>query len=342
MDTKKRILKYLEDKEFVTGKELSEFLGISRQATNKHLKQLIQNGSMVKDGTTKGAVYTSPSHRKRVQSVRRFEKTFSLLGLEEDKVFHELASFLNLRHELSTCASDIANYAFTEILNNAIEHSASGKCLVTVSLDHYNFNFRIRDFGIGIFHSIAAKFGLSDENAAIGELIKGKTTTMKEKHTGEGIFFTSKSADVVLFRSHKINLIFDNLKRDVFVEERKFTKGTEVAFSVSKRSKRRLDKLFTHFAPEEFDYRFERTRVLVRLFHKDYVSRSEAKRLLHGLDKFKEIILDFEGVKSIGQGFADEIFRVFRKAHPGVTVKTENLSPTLEPITRHVVDNKLK
>jgi DNA-binding MarR family transcriptional regulator len=340
MNTKEKILKYIKEKQSVTGKELSEFLGISRQAVNKHLKELIHNDSIVKEGITRGAVYRFASARKKIRTLKRLKKSYFLQGLEEDKVFQELGALLSLNHELSKGASTIAHYGFTEILNNAIDHSFSDKCSVDVSLDPYGFNFRIRDFGIGIFYSIFTKFNLPDENAVIGELIKGQTTTMKERHSGEGIFFTSKAADTIFFRSHKIKLIFDNLKKDVFVEERKFIKGTEVDFSINRRSKRRLDKIFSTFAPEEFDYRFERTRVLVKLFHQNYVSRSEAKRLLYGLDKFSEIILDFEGVKSMGQGFADELFRVFRNAHPNIILKIENLSPILKPIINHVVDNK--
>ena len=228
------------------------------------------------------------------------------------------------------------------MLNNVIDHSKSDKCLVEVKIDTYNIKFVIRDYGIGIFFSIYTKFKLNDEFDAVGELLKGKTTTMEEKHTGEGIFFTSKVSDIIFFRSHKIKLSFDNQKRDVFVEEKRYIKGTEVSFNISKRSKRRLDEIFSQFAPEEFDYRFDRTKALVKLFHQDYVSRSEAKRLLYGLDKFKEIILDFKGVKSIGQGFADEIFRVFKKAHPDKVIKIENLNPSLKPIIDHVVDNKIK
>jgi hypothetical protein len=51
-------------------------------------------------------------------------------------------------------------------------------------------------------------------------------------------------------------------------------------------------------------------------------------------------VLDFKGVRSIGQGFADEIFRVFAKSHPHITLKPENLSPALRPMISHVVDNK--
>ena len=342
MDAKEKIFNYIEKNQSATGKQLSEYLGISRQAVNKHLKKLIENDRVVKEGITRGAIYRIPSAYKKVRFKKSIEKTYALSGLEEDKVFHELAPLLNLKNELSDRAFKIVSYAFTEMLNNAIDHSESEKCTIEWLIDSYQVGFRIRDFGIGLFYSIFTKFNLDDENAAVGELLKGKTTTMEEKHTGEGIFFTSKASDIIFFRSHKIKLSFDNQKKDVFVEEMRFIKGTEVSFNISKRSKRRLDEIFSHFAPEEFDYRFDRTRALVKLFHQDYVSRSEAKRLLYGLDKFKEIILDFKGVKSIGQGFADEIFRVFKKTHPDKVIKIENLNPSLKPIIDHVVDNKIK
>ena len=48
------------------------------------------------------------------------------------------------------------------------------------------------------------------------------------------------------------------------------------------------------------------------------------------------MVLDFKGVHSIGQGFADEIFRVFAKRHPEITITTENTNPVLEAMLRHV------
>ena len=179
---------------------------------------------------------------------------------------------------------------------------------------------------------------MTDENSAIGELIKGKTTTMSEKHTGEGVFFSSKSGDKVIFRSHQINLIFDNINHDIFVEKKRFIQGTEVTFEIGRASKRELDKIFRNYAPADFDYKFKKTLVYVKLFQKEYISRSEARRLLTGLDKFKEIILDFKGVASLGQGFADEVFRVFKNQHPEIIIKSENINPILNSIIKHVVD----
>jgi len=329
---------YIKKKKSVSGSELTDSFGISRQALNKHLKALIQKRKVAKVGTTKGAVYKIA---RRASPKRHFRKNYLLKNLEEDKVFAEIDLFLKLRKKLRENVFDIVNYAFTEILNNAIDHSRSKKCSVEVGLDQYSCNFKIRDLGIGIFYSVYSKLNLQDENSAVGELIKGKTTTAKEKHTGEGVFFTSKSGDNVAFRSHRTNLIFDNVKRDIIVEEKKFMNGTEVDFTVGRASSRLIDRIFKQYAPEAFDYKFEKTRVFVKLFQKEYISRSEAKRLLSGLDKFKEIVLDFIGVKALGQGFVDEVFRVFQKQHPDITIKIENLSPILASIIKHVVDNKI-
>ena len=69
-------------------------------------------------------------------------------------------------------------------------------------------------------------------------------------------------------------------------------------------------------APTEFN----KTRAVIRLFAigTDFVSRSQAKRLVHGLEAFREVVFDFNGVNLVGQGFADEVFRVWAKEHPEV------------------------
>ncbi len=339
MDTKENVLKYIKQKGAASGKEIADALGFSRQAINKHLIHLIHQNLVVKTGSTKFAKYSLASAVSKKPPAQKLKRKFDLANLEEDRVFNTMAQALNLKRNLTKNAFEIFNFAFTEMLNNAIDHSQSEGCAVEVTLDPYRCSFCVRDFGIGIFYSIFTKFNLSDETAAIGEVVKGKRTTLPERHTGEGIFFTSKAGDTIIFRSHKTAIIFDNIKRDIHIEEKKSIKGTEVTFAINCHSKRKLAAVFGHFAPEEFDYNFEKTRVSVILQQGQYISRSEAKRLLAGLDRFKVVVLDFKGVRSLGQGFADEIFRVFKKNHPDITITIENLSPTLRPIIQNVVDN---
>lgn len=341
MGTRDRILDNIRKQGEMTGPELSELLGLSRQAINKHVRALIREGKVVKVGVTRGVVYRH-APRRGAPAEKRLRKTYVLKGLEEDGVFQEASRTLGLRSSLSRSAREILSYAFTEMLNNAIEHSESGKCEIVIAMDQYTVRFNVKDFGIGIFNSIATKFDLTDENAAVGELIKGKTTTMRERHSGEGVFFTSKCADRMSIRSHRVELVFDNQVKDVFVNEKRFLRGTDVAFEIRRRSRKSINKIFAVYAPEEFGYQFEATRVYVKLFQTEYVSRSEARRLLIGLERFKRIKLDFKGVKSMGQGFADEVFRVFLDKYPDIEIETENLGHSLRTMVHHVVDSGSK
>lgn len=336
---KEKILDYINKHGPVSGTAISKIFNVSRQAVNKHLKTLIEKGEICKEGSTKGALYANAGQSEQKKRIAVFKKRYQLNGAEEHTIFEQFESVLNLRKNLRKNVYEIVRYAFTEIMNNAIEHSHSRYCDVEGILEPYSCRFIIRDYGIGVFFSICQTFNLEDENNAVLELLKGKKTTMEKRHSGEGIFFTSKSGDHVAFRSHKIQISFENTAGDVFLKTLKFRKGTEVIFEISRRSRRLINEIFNKYAPEKYDYKFEKTRVYVKLIQKELVSRSEAKRLLSGLDKFKEVVLDFQGVTMLGQGFADEIFRVFRKQYPDTIIKIENLSPGLTPVISHIVDN---
>jgi hypothetical protein len=42
------------------------------------------------------------------------------------------------------------------------------------------------------------------------------------------------------------------------------------------------------------------------------------------LENFTSVDFDFSGVETMQQGFADEVFRVWRLAHPGVAVSVSH------------------
>ncbi len=69
---------------------------------------------------------------------------------------------------------------------------------------------------------------------------------------------------------------------------------------------------------------------LERSKHQDLISRSEAKRVLSRFERFREVLLDFKGVSSIGQAFADEIFRVFKQSHPDVVILAIDTTPEVD------------
>jgi hypothetical protein len=129
---------------------------------------------------------------------------------------------------------------------------------------------------------------------------------------------------------------WNRARDDVFVSRQRFLKGTDVRFSVQRSTRSRLEQVFGEFAPEDYDFQFRKTKVLVKLLQRDYVSRSEARRLVANLEKFREVVLDFRDVKSVGQGFTDEVFRVFARRHPGVEITVENTNSLIDAMIRHV------
>jgi len=332
VDAKRKILAYLARRRAATGSELRSHLGVSRQALSVHARSLIEAGKLVRSGAARGARYML---RDRAPPPAVVSRALRIRGLDEARAWDEIATGLNLRRALRPNVEAIAHYAFTEMLNNAIEHSKESRCSIRFQLEPGMVSFEVRDPGIGVFHSIASKLRLEDEHAALVELLKGRTTTMREAHTGEGIFFTSRVADRFALRSHRIQVEWSRVKDDVFVSAPRFLRGTTVSFAIGRSSRRRLEEVFGEFAPEEYDFQFQKTKVLVKLLQRDFVSRSEAKRLTTNLEKFSEIVLDFRDVNSVGQGFADEVFRVFARRHPAIKIATENTNAAVDAMIRH-------
>lgn len=330
--TRDTILELIEKHGSVGSKVLADQLSISRQAVNAHLRALLDAGLIAKSGSTRNALYHPAGRTAPEQS---FAGDFPLPELDEHRVYQRMSLSLNLPSQLKEDVEQIAAYTFTEMLNNAIDHSGSKKAHVKAALTPGKLEFEIKDWGIGAFASIRHKLGLADEQEAMIELVKGRTTTMPEAHTGEGIFFTARVADRLVLRSHNTQLEWRRDGDDVFASAPRWTKGTRVLVQIRRDSRAKLEKVFSRFAPEEFDYQFRKTTVQVKLLGRSYVSRSEAKRLLHKLEKFRVIELDFRGVESIGQGFADEVFRVFRNDHPDSAIVPVNANPAIEAMIKH-------
>ncbi|MCP4469403.1 MAG: DUF4325 domain-containing protein [Gammaproteobacteria bacterium] len=335
-DNKQAILDFLEQLGVASSRQLCERLGISRQALNLHIRELINCGKIIKTGATRSARYYLTESGPRPE---KFNKTLRLANLDESAVYDGLATTLNLKSVLSFDQESIVHYGFTEMLNNAIDHSKTDKCEIAVSLDAAKIEFKIRDRGIGVFHSIASRFSLEDEHAAMIELIKGKTTTMPDAHSGEGIFFTSNAADKFTLRSHNMQLVWDKFKDDVFVSQPRYSKGTLVHFVLSRSSRTKLETVFSRFAPKEFDFEFSKTKFMIKLLKPEYISRSEAKRLVVNLDKFREVELDFKNVSQLGQGFADEVFRIFASKNPQTALKVSNANSSIQAMISHAINS---
>jgi anti-sigma regulatory factor (Ser/Thr protein kinase) len=294
---------------------------------------LEEEGKIVLIGKTNKAHYVKADKdfvlaaKKEILSIHKKVKNQSI---SEDTVLKQISQdtgiFIGLRKNIE----NILNYAFTEMLNNAIEHSQSEEIEIKFQKKDGLVKFEIADFGIGIFNNIMQKRGLANELEAIQDLLKGKQTTSPQRHTGEGVFFTSKLADAFIISSSNKKLIYNNIIEDIFPQDIKFRTGTKVTFSISENSKRDLNDVFKEYSGDNFE--FDTTKVAVRLYKMGniYISRSQAKRIMSGLDKFKTVILDFRHINAIGQGFADQIFRVWHNEYPGIDIEAVNSNENID------------
>ncbi len=343
METKDQILRFVGEKKSIRAADVVRFAGISRQAAAKHLRELVASKRLLKEGSTRNACYI-PFHPGKAVSLKMpgTVLVFKLRGLEEDRVFEQLAHKMNLRKRLPPAVFKIVQYAFTEMLNNAIDHSKAAKVRIEAHLEGGGFTFHVSDRGIGAFESVRKKFKFKNAYEAAEHLLKGKQTTAPKQHSGQGIFFTSRIADHFVLESRALKLDVNNLMQDSALLDIKPVQGTKVLFSIRQRSRKDLKQLFDAYT--DSDLIFDKTEVKIRLSKAsgEYVSRSEARRILFGLEKFKRIILDFDRVQGVGQGFADEVFRVFSKRYPHIQLEPIHMSPSVDFIVRRARHESLQ
>lgn len=335
MDIQKLIRDRIKKSGKVTVAEIVQKTGFSRAYVHRFFQELVESGTLARVGYANRAHYVF-SDTKALEKARRgvlsIARTLENQDLEEDAVFdlilRDTGIFIgiaeNVRHAL--------DYAFTEMLNNAIEHSRSPKIKIDMQRDASSIRFDIIDWGIGIFENLIHTRHLQSTQEAIQDLLKGKQTTVPEAHTGEGIFFTRRIADIFIIRSSTKKLFFNNVKNDFTISTIKQIHGTRITFTIARNAKKELREIFKAYTTESFE--FGVTEVVVRLYHaggtNTFISRSQARRVLYGLEKFKKIILDFNGVVAIGQGFADEVFRIWHVHHPDKEIVVQNANQDIE------------
>lgn len=342
MLTKEKILDIARKGGKVSTGDLAGHFGVSRQYASGLVSELVREGRLFKIGKTRGAFYVSPAYLKKNPGIipNYYSKSLENKGLEEHRVLEDIENSLQRLKKLPDNIRSIFTYAFSEMLNNAIEHSKSGKISVEVNMGGETLSFQVRDYGIGVFRNVMKQRKLKSELEAIQDLLKGKTTTTPKSHSGEGIFFTSKVGDVFTLESFRQGLIVDNTLPDVFVEEpRGSPRGTLVKFQIGLNSKRRLNDVFKKYTNigKGSDYGFDKTEVYIKLYTIGgvYISRSQARRVLAGLDKFRVVVLDYDKVPVVGQAFTDEIYRVFKNKHPDIKIESVNMQDGVRFMVEH-------
>lgn len=326
---KKAIVQYLlekiNDRAPNIIKLVSETFAINQNTVHTYIKELMHDGVIkrVKRGTYELVAETV---------LYTFERSKNEL-LDEQVIYDE-----NLRHhfrELPENVKGIWEYILGEMINNVIDHSDAEELCIAIKKDALITTVFIIDDGIGIFRKIKEHFGYRSLDDAICELFKGKLTTDPERHSGEGIFFSSKLADSFLILSDEKIFANNKYDREKLFDAPDQKDGTAVIIGLSNESNKMPGDIFEEFA--QVDAGFSTTKIpLKNIFETAPVSRSQAKRVCQRLDKFREVILDFQGLDWMGQGFAHQIFVLFQKSHPEIALKPINMSKGVAQMYSHV------
>ncbi|WP_291994398.1 DUF4325 domain-containing protein [Candidatus Accumulibacter sp. ACC003] len=315
----KLILKIIASGEPHVASAAAGRLGLSRQTIAARLRRLADAQLIEGSGRGRGRCYA-------LVPILSVSKARPREGIDEFRVWQE--DVAPLLADLPENVVDICRYGVTEMVNNAVDHSEGSEVIVRLQRTALTTTIRVSDDGEGIFHRLQRLLGFYDPREAILELAKGKLTTDPERHSGEGVFFTSRVFDRFSILSRNLFFSHDSDRDDWLIDVDDDSPGTFVTMELANDSKRTTKEIFDQFA-EPDEYSFAKTVVPVRLAQHEgekLVSRSQARRLAQRFDKFKTVVLDFTAVEAIGQAFADEIFRVFASSHPGLVLIPINMT----------------
>lgn len=309
---------------------VAQRMSVTRRTANKALQRLVELQWLAREGTK-----NRPKFRPGL--LRQVAQRYTLAGLEEDIPWsRDFAPFFNLPREVAR----MAQHAFCELLNNAIDHSEGTSVTVSLRQTQSHVQLLVSDDGRGVFDKIHEAFSLEDPTLAMLELSKGKLTSQPQRHTGRGLFFTSKIADI--FDLHANERAFQRREWDGggWLPGRALKRqGTSVYAAIALDTTRTLDGVLRAYSANGQGLAFERTVVPLRLITSalnGLDSRAQARRVTARLNQFRRAEVDFAGVSNIGHGFADELFRVFAIQQPSFELVPVNMSPEVATMVESV------
>ncbi len=304
-------------------------LGISRRRVMPLLQKLTAAQWLNSTGTARKPCF-SPG------PLRQVVKRYALPGLQEDLPWRrDFAPFF----ELPASVQRLARHAFTELLNNAVDHSGGTSVTVSLRQTALHLQLLVSDDGCGVFKRLEDSFGIDDPQLAMFELSKGKLTSQPDRHCGHGLYFSARLADVFDIHANAAGFQRRGWDAGAWKPTRAAPhSGTSVYLAIALDTPRTLDAVL-QAASTRSGYDFDRTQVPLRLLSDCHglVSRAEARRVVSRLASFTHAELDFSGIDDVGPAFADELFRVFRNQNPAVQLSPAGMDPRVSAVVRGVL-----
>ena len=306
-------------------------LSITRRSALALLRKLEAAQWLTREGSVRRP-------RFKPGALKQVVRTYALQGLQEDVPWkRDFVPFLAMRPNVAR----MLQHAFAELVNNAVDHSGGSAVTVSLRLTPMHAQLLVSDDGCGLFARIEESFQIDDPLLAMFELSKGKLTSMPDAHSGHGLYFTTRLAD--FFNLHANDAAFQRMgeQGSRWASAKPMTRsGTSVYMAVALDTERTLDSVLRSHSIDPGLYAFDSTVVPLRLLtgpHHGLESRAQAKRVVSRLPSaFRRAEVDFSGIDDIGHGFADELFRVFPRQHPGLELVPVGMAPRVSAMVRSV------
>ena len=309
---------------------VAEKLGVTRRSAQLLLGKLVAAQWLFKEGTRR-----QPSYR--AGALKQVVQRYPLAGLQEDLPWaRDFAPYFDLPANVTR----LAQHAFTELLNNAVDHSGGSSVTVSMRQTPLHLQMLVSDDGCGLFERVQQSFAIDNPALAMLELGKGKLTSQPERHLGHGLFFTSRLADMFDLHANQAAFQFRGWDRRRWVAGKPMARrGTSIYLGIALDTPRTLDDVLRSHSADARSYSFESTAVPLALMtdaRSGLESRAQARRAAARLQDFRSAELDFTGIVDLGHGFADELFRVYARAHPAVELRPVGMTPRVAAMVASV------
>ena len=310
--------------------DLAARSGVSRRTARHALARLVELDWLVREGSPRRPQWRPGAMRQVVQRQ-------ALDGLEEDAAW---ALDFAPCFALPAGVRRMVQHTFCELLNNAIDHSGGSHVTVSLRQTTNQVQLLVSDNGLGLFQRIAETFSIASPALAMLELSKGKLTSQPHRHTGQGLFFTSRLADVFDLRANETAFQQRGWDGRGWQPQRGLKQpGTSVYAAFALDTTRTLDGVRQAHSMDGMGADFERTSVPLRLMTsaiEGLESRAQARRVRARLGEFRHADVDFNGVATIGHAFADELFRVLAPNQPDLDLVPVNMTPAVAALVASV------
>lgn len=306
--------------------ELEQRLGVPRRKALSLLRRLEAAQWLAHEGSPRRPVWRPGPLRQVVQH-------YALDGLLEDLPWRrDFAPYFDLPAQVRR----MVRHAFTELVNNAIDHSGGRQVTVSMRQTPAQVQLLVSDDGCGLFQRIEGSFAIGEPALAMLELAKGRLTSQPDRHCGRGLVVTSQLADVFDLRANAAGFQrrawsaakWHGMPPQAALVDRP---GTSVYLAIALDTQRTLDDVQQALSSKPDGHAFDHTSVPLSLIAGTsdgaLTSRAEAKRVAARLLAFRQAEIDFAGVDEVGHAFAHELFSVFRRDHPEVELVPLGANP---------------